>query len=145
MPLTKEETFYIEEYKSLREEIISKLKERLEFNRWGVIGLAALYSYILSHPKPILFWVPVGFSIAMIFYYVGSTKSLFGIANYIREGLEPWLGRPAGVPTPGGWETRLGQPGRKLWLWLPLPFWYMILLLALILTYVAYNKPELLP
>jgi hypothetical protein len=48
MPLTKEETFYIEEYKSLREEMISKLKERLEFNRWGLIGLGALYSLATS-------------------------------------------------------------------------------------------------
>src|SRR6266487_590389 len=62
--MSKEETFYIEEYKSLRQDVATKLKDRLEFNRWGLIALAALYSYIFSQPANVLlFWVPVGLSV----------------------------------------------------------------------------------
>jgi hypothetical protein len=52
MPLSREESFHLEEYKALRQELATTLKDRLDFNRWGLIGIAALYSYLITHPKP---------------------------------------------------------------------------------------------
>jgi len=56
---TVQDNFSIEEYKALRTEIISKITDAREFGRWGLIGLAVLYSYILSNlGKPYLFLAP---------------------------------------------------------------------------------------
>lgn len=149
MPLSKEETFHIEEYKSLREELTTKLKDRLEFNRWGMIGLAALYSYILNDPKPTLFVVPIILSIIVIWHMNEEHKNVARIANYIRSDLERWLASPrtAGPPVsggPGGWETHLGEPGGKsLRWWSPLPLWYAMLLLTVIVAILAWKCPSL--
>jgi hypothetical protein len=48
--MSHDSAFYAEECKSLRQEISTKLKDRLEPNRWGLIGVAALYGYIFSNP-----------------------------------------------------------------------------------------------
>jgi len=138
--------FYLEEYKALREEITTKLKDRLEFNRWGIIGIAALYSYILSNPgKPILFWVPVGLSVAMIAHFNEEHRVVAEAAEYIREEIELWA---AGGKTPGGWET-YREPREshsdswlvfwrrwplRLWDWSPVPFWIVVFALTLVIA-----------
>jgi hypothetical protein len=149
MPLTKEETFHIEEYKSLREEMTTKLKDRLEFSRWGMIGLAALYSYILSNPKPALFAVPIILSIILISHLIDEHKDVARIADYIRDDLERCLAqaRIAGPPVtggPGGWEKHLGSPGgRSILRWSPLPLWYFMLFVTVIVAIVAWTYPSL--
>lgn len=137
--------FYIEEYKSLRQEIDTKLKDRLEFNRWGLIGLAALYSYILSNPgKPILFWVPVGLSLAMLAHLNEEHTMIYRAATYINTQTERWA---AGGETPQGWETYLHPlrspapwwkfwrrwPG-SLWDWSPVPLWLVVFGLTLVIA-----------
>ncbi len=149
VPLTKEETFHIDEYKSLRDELTTKLKDRLEFNRWGLIGVAALYSYILNNPKPTLFVVPVILSIILIWHLSNEHKGVKRIADYIRDDLERWLAatRTAGPPVtggPGGWETHLGTAGGgSLWWWSPLPLWYAMLVLTVVVAIVAWTCPSL--
>lgn len=142
---SKCETFYSDEYKSLREEITTKLRDRLEFNRWGLIGLAALYSYIFSNPgKPVLFWVPVVLSMAMIAHLNGEHRIVAKAAAYIREQIEPWA---AGVGnTPAGWETYLQSQQdppfwkiwrrwpRAIWGWTPVPLWILVFALTLVIA-----------
>jgi hypothetical protein len=126
MPLTKEETFHLEEYKALRGELATELKDRLEFHRWGLIAIAALYGYILANPKPILFVVPFVFSLIVCWHLNGEHKNVAGAVPYIRT-LESWLGAAVATGGPGGWETHLGpldeRPPRTWW---PLPLWYAI-------------------
>jgi hypothetical protein len=118
MPLSKEETFYLEEYKSLRAEMTTKLKDRLEFNRWGLIGLAALYSYIFANPgNPILFGVPVALSLAMIPHLLEEHRIAGKAAKYIEDDIERWIA--VGVTAPRGWETYLKIPTPRSSLWPP--------------------------
>jgi len=142
--MTKEETFQIEEYKALREEILTKLKDRLEFNRWGLIGLAALYGYIFSNPgKPILFWVPVCLSLAMIAHLNEEHRMVAEAATYIKTQIERWVTvseAPQGwetykylLRTPRWWYFWRRWPG-YLWDWSPVPLWLSVLVLTLILA-----------
>jgi len=139
------DTFYIEEYKSLREEINTKLKERLEYNRWGLVGLAALYSYLLSHPgNPILFWVPFCLSVAMIVHFNEEHRMVANAATYINTQIERWA---AGGDAPQGWENYLQLPGvhppwwifwrrwpARLWNWTPVPLWLAVFGLTLVIA-----------
>ncbi|HEY0331884.1 MAG TPA: hypothetical protein VGC77_22645 [Rhodopseudomonas sp.] len=135
------ETVYMEEYKSLRQEILTKLSERLELNRWGLIWLGVIYSYILANPeRAILLWVPVVLSIALIAHFNEEHRMVDCISVYIKEQLEGWA---AGGRPPQGWETykRTLQPRRwwkwwqrwptYLWDWTPVPIWILIFLITL--------------
>jgi hypothetical protein len=159
--MSKEESFYMEEYKSLRQEIITTLKDRLEYSRWGLIGIAALYSYIISHPGSVwLFWVPVLFSVAMIFHFNEEHRMVDKAGAYIKNQIGPWV---AGKAVPKGWEEFLAEPknktprwweisknpdtGRwelarwpwKLWDWSPVPMWITLLIGTGIIAIVATN------
>jgi hypothetical protein len=142
MPLEKEQTFHIEEYKALREEIKTRLKDRLEFNRWGMIGIAGLYSYIFANPtKPLLFFVPAALSLVVGWNLYREQKDILRLAKYIRLNLEPWLAgaTPAG---PGGFEKSLRpHDGAEPWLWWPISLWVLIFLVTLL---VAFQRPWLL-
>ena len=83
---------------------------KLDFNRWGLIGIAALYSYLITHPKPpVLFAVPFFFSLVVYWHLFEQHKTVVDIAEYIKE-IEGWIaaGRPNGPGGPEGWEVNLG-------------------------------------
>jgi hypothetical protein len=140
------DTFFAEEYKSLRQEIDAKLKDRLEFNRWGLIGIAGLYSYIFSNPgKPALFWIPVFLSVAMLAHLNEEHRLVCLISEYIKTQYEPWAA--GGEKTPVGWETYLKcnrtprwwlfwrrWPGH-LWDWAPVPLWVVVFLFTLFIAH----------
>lgn len=145
--MSKEETFYIEEYKSLREEITTKLKDRLAFDRWGLLGLAVLYSYIFSNPgKPILFWVPVFLSGAMIAHLNEEHRMVDKAGVYIKDEIERWIS--GGALLPHGWQNYLANTQSPtprwwrfwerwpwhLWDWSPVPLWLVLFLLTLIIA-----------
>ena len=145
--MSKEETFYIEEYKALRQEIATKLKDRLEYSRWGLIALAALYGYITSNPEnTAVFWVPVALSAAMIFHFNEEHRMVARVADYIREQSERWI---SGGDAPQGWETFLQSPGSSvprwwqkrwpwpLWDWAPVPMWTILFFITLLIAIVA--------
>jgi hypothetical protein len=116
-----------------------------------MIGLAALYSYIFTHPKFVLFLVPVIFSLIVIWHLCEEHKNVARIADYIREDIERWFAaaRTAGnSPTggPGGWEKRLGVPGGKSrWKWSPLPVWYAIFVITIVIAVVDWRWPSVFP
>jgi hypothetical protein len=153
--MSQEETFYIEEYKSLREEITTKLKDVREFSRWGLIGLATLYSYSLSHAENrMLFWVPVGLSFAMLFHLNEEHRLVDKAGAYIGREIEPWA---AGGGTPQGWvkflysepTPRWGSLERwpwRIWDWSPVPMWIVLLLVTLVIA-ISYphSRPPSLP
>jgi hypothetical protein len=139
--MSRNDAFYLEEYKSLRQEIDAKLRGRLDFNRWGLIGLAALYSYILSHPgKPVLFWVPVCLSLAMLAHLNEEHSMVAKAGTYIKEQLEPWA--RSGDQIPRGWEKYLEDTNTPfwcrwpwhLWGWSPVPLWVSVLGLTLLIA-----------
>jgi hypothetical protein len=143
--MPKDNAFYMEEYKSLRQEIATKLKERLEFSRWGLIGLAALYSYIFSNPgKPILFWVPFFLSLAMLAHLNEEHRMVHKAGAYIKEQFEPWA--EGGEKTPMGWQTYLKRNENPSWLvpwkrfppeiwdWSPVPLWVALLVLTFVIA-----------
>jgi len=114
MALSDKESFHLDEYKLIMDEIKTKLKNRLELSRWGVLGLAAIYSYIFSNfDKPFLYLVPVGVS-GLIWYLVKAELEMVATAGrYITEKIEPMLaappaGSPAGAPGEG-WATYLAE------------------------------------
>lgn len=144
--MSKEETFYLEEYKSLRQDMMTKLKDRLDYSRWGVIGIAALYSYSISNPGyPVLFWVPVFFSILMIGHLNEEHRVVQKTSQYVREQIEPWI---AGGKAPEGWEqfnkrtepprwwSFLARWPRDLWDWSPMPMW-MVLFFGTLVAAIA--------
>lgn len=143
--MSKNDAFYVEEYKSLRDDISIKLKDRNEFSRWGLIGLAALYSYILANPgRPILFWVPVFLSLTMLAHLNEEHRMIGKMGTYIREQFEPWA---AGINKhPEGWETYLGSQKTArwwifwrrwplpIWDWAPVPLWVSVFALTLVIA-----------
>jgi hypothetical protein len=132
--------YYLEEYKSLRAEINAKLKDRLEFSRWGLIGLGVLYSYVFSNPgKTVLFWVPVCLSLAMLGHLNEEHRMVAKAADYTKTQMERWA---AGGAVPIGWENYLKSSEvhpwmiwRRwpvyLWNWSPVPLWLSVFALTL--------------
>jgi hypothetical protein len=146
MSMTQEETFRIEEYKSLRMEIAARVKDVGELNRWGLLGLAVVYSYIFADFDELwlLLWVPVGFSAIIIVFIWEQHKGVAEIAEYIRTYIESDLApeninqrnkasdiQPNESPERGGWERFLiVKKGRRevpsLWVWRPTMIWIAI-------------------
>lgn len=145
-----ESTFFIEEYKALRQEIDTKLKDRLEFTRRGLIAVAALYSYIFSHAEyRILFLVPVALCIAMIVYLMEEFRMVALVGMYIERHAEPgaldeqapwgwerWLRPRKTDPVEGVRFTYRWEPDRLKWP--PLPIWVGLLVLTIVIAIGAY-------
>lgn len=131
--MPRNDAFYLEEYKALRQDIATRLKERLEFSRWGLVGLAALYVYAIANPAPILFWVPVFLTLLVLAHLNEEHRTIAIVGTYIKEQIEPWAAR--GAMTPLGWEAYWQSqkspsswlPWRRwpwsLWDWAPVPLW----------------------
>jgi hypothetical protein len=147
MAMSTEATFQIEEYKALKEEIAAKTKDVRDLNRWGLLGLAAVYSYIFSHlDKRWLFWVPVGLSIIVIGLLWTEYRLVERIGRYIRDCIEAKVapkqkfdGVKASIR--GGWERYLAPTEGKrtpLWYWGPTPIWLTIFAVTLVVALLAF-------
>jgi hypothetical protein len=154
MALSDKESFHLDEYKLIMDEIKTKLKNRLELSRWGVLGLAAIYSYIFSNFDkpflPYLYLVPVGLS-GLIWYLVRAELEMVATpGRYITEKIEPMLAAPpAGTPgAPGeGWATFLdrgsslspaaAKPRLPVWRWDPLPGWGAVFIGTALIALIA--------
>jgi len=137
----EKETFYLEEFKALRNEIDTKLKGRFDFHNWGLIGLGVVYSYIFSNlekswAQPWLFFVPVALSLSMVFHLVEEHRMVALAGQYIRNEIERWIRGGEDAAAPMGWENYLNttnKPARQ-WNWSPVPLW---LILTSITTLIA--------
>ncbi len=122
MPLTTDQKFLLEEYKSLRDEIKTKLSENVLIQRQAVISTSIVYAIaatlevqkIVPSVKPIawiIWWIPVFITaFAYIFTLVNAYTIIF-IATYIKQNIEPKFLSP-----PGGWEDFFGSQPRRWWL-----------------------------
>jgi len=159
MPVSEDHTFQIEEYKALRQEILAQVKEVRELNRWGLVGLAVVYSYIFSNlDKPYLFWVPVGLSAMIIALLYAEHRLIKKNADFVRDFTEREIA-PArefiiGTATEaqtatdavrkvqikkkmrGGWERFLSPAGTRLpaLLWGPAPIWLFTFYITLVVA-----------
>lgn len=140
MALSPEETFHIEEYKSLREEIRTKLADRLQLNRWGILGMGGVYSYVLSHPDRLqLLWVPVGLSSIILALLISEHRIVAKAATYIRDHIESRFHVRSRAGAQSGWETCLVPkgPGSHIVLWSPTPIWLAIFVISCAVAFYA--------
>jgi hypothetical protein len=100
------EAFHIMEYKSLKEEILLKMRQVDDSFRFMMIAVAASMTWTLSNYKTfndglyiLLFFVPAFISVAFTLYIIGLNKSVLWRAAYIRD-LERRFGED-GL----GWES----------------------------------------
>jgi len=126
---TVQDNFSIEEYKALRTEIVSKLEQAREFSRWGLIGLAVLYSYILSNlDKPYLFVAPAVLAWIVVAHLLEEHRMVAKAGDYIRDQIEAWIAGTQGRPK--GWGKYLDDTrdleGPSTWSWSPIPLWYLL-------------------
>jgi len=139
--MPSKEDFHLEEFKSLRKEIETKLKSRLALNRWGLTGLAAIYSYIFSNPtKPVLYLVPCFIAVFIHYLIKAELKTVKKAGDYIREKIEQHLAAS------DGWETYLDQKGKRagVWRWEPLLGWKAVVVFTFIIFGIAHLWPEVL-
>jgi hypothetical protein len=144
MSITRYDTFTIEEYKALRQEILERTKDVRELNRWGLVGLSAIYGYVLPHSDNMfLLGLPVGFSAVMFWLLWEQHGLIYTIGKYIRNSVEPGLS-----PNNGGWE-RFWSPNedrRPLWQWGPSLIWIIIFIgTYLIAVFLGFeDKPDVI-
>jgi hypothetical protein len=151
-----DDNFYLDEYKSLRDEVGTKLKARLDFHNWGLIGLAALYSYIFTNLDKWwsipLFLVPVGLCASMVAHLLEEHRMVAKAGRYIREEIEPWAaGKPGAKPK--GWETYLELTAHQIeprrWNWSPVPLWCVLTVVTALIAvgmsaawFAGYRLPQ---
>jgi hypothetical protein len=148
MDLSPQEIFHLEEYKALRDEITKKLSDRLQLNRWGLFGLAVVYSYIFSNVgHPLLLWVPVGLSLVIVALLISEHRSIARAGACIRDHLEPRFAATHRDGTRSGWETFLVSsetpaPMVSYWRWFPTPIWMAILVCTLLIAAIGDIAPR---
>jgi hypothetical protein len=115
-------TFHLEEYKSLRDEILKRSTDQRVNERFVYVANAASYAFLINLFKEtapnirslsfIGWWIPFMISCAGFFKWRSETKSIENIARYIQF-LEQYFG-----PVNLGWETHLaGKTDSKGSLW----------------------------
>jgi hypothetical protein len=120
MPMPDQQfSFHIDEYKALRNEMENKLKDIRGLNRWGLLGLAGVYSFVFSQcEKPsLLFWVPVGLAAAIVAHIFVEHMMVRKIAFYVRDYIEKELAASSSDGTRAGWERHLRPTGQQLPRW----------------------------
>jgi len=114
--------FHFEEYRRLIQEIQNRLEALSEFEKYAIVGMAALYSWFLSKlampPEPLLryaLWLPVVISALGLLRSYTMRRRIYAISRYVVE-IEKVYAlksiRPAAALC--GWETIM-QPGREGW------------------------------
>ena len=103
------EEFYLEEYKALRAELASRVRDYAAMERYAVGACAAIYAWIAKdgeHVSKAVWWVPVLVSMLAGARAVGMLRRMEGYSAYMRK-IEHLMGLSSELP---GWETyRNGQ------------------------------------
>lgn len=132
----------MEEYKALREEIITRLKHARTLETGAVLAIGVVYAWLAKTPStaidPIGWWVPVLFPLFGLYRHYVITQRSMEIAEYIRS-----IEEATWTDSPRGWETFLAQKrntmkGISISLW-PVIFWITLLIVTVIgaLTFTA--------
>lgn len=106
-------TFLIEEYKVLRQELDSRLKEVRLLETGAIVAISAIYAWLAKIPKnqidSFAWWIPVLFPLFGLFRYFGVMHRIMHIAEYIRS-FESQVCKNA----PNGWETFLAEKRKTI-------------------------------
>ena len=121
--------FHLEEYKRLVSEIQSKVIGLRDFERFAVLGIAALYAWFFSQStvtfdrEPFVSdvrWIPVAISLLGFFRSYTGRRSIFQISQYLTK-IEEVYALPRVHPTTAlrGWESGLQSERTGFRMWLP--------------------------
>jgi hypothetical protein len=114
--------FHFEEYRRLIQEIQNRLAALGEFEKYAIVGMAAVYSWVLSRLAaptapllPYVLWLPVAISALGLLRSYSTRHRIYAISEYVTE-IETYysLGSIRKMDALRGWETVM-QPGRKGW------------------------------
>lgn len=101
------EKFILAEYNTLRGEIEAKISEVNAIIRWGLIGIAAIWTWLATTPSSgsvfaHIEFLPLALSVFLYLRILATRSEIFRIAKYIVR-IETAFELPAGL----GWETQL--------------------------------------
>jgi hypothetical protein len=94
--------FATEEFKQLHSELHSHVQETLNLEKYTVVGLAAYYAWVLTHPhagKAFIWWIPVLLPLVAGLRSLALYKHIGVIAKYLRIQEVPLHGGKT------GWEA----------------------------------------
>lgn len=82
-------SFLLEEYKSLRAEILYLVPQSYLFEATVLVGVGAVYSWLFSRDpsnvNPLVWWLPCGMTVLGAIRELGVRIRLFQLADYIRR------------------------------------------------------------
>jgi len=131
------------EYQTLRHEIEIVSKELRDIEKYTIVIISAVWVWLVTHsdniPKeaaPYLWWLPVFVVILGIVRFLGVQQSLYKIANYIADSIEPKF-----LENEKGWENHLNPRPRGTQIrWWNSSYWWIssyLLWAALLVTSVS--------
>ena len=138
--------YYLEEYKSLRDEIARHDSSRRYIESSFAIGLVLIYGWMFEHRNDInntvIFYLP------LLFIIVGLTREVAyrfrsnQIARYIHK-FENYIWDRSPDDAPWGWETYLKkvrtEPYKRVMLVSVVLYWFLSAVLCLFLSYYLSN------
>lgn len=106
-------SFVLEEYKALREEILYLVKQSHLFEASILVGVGGIYSWLFSRPlnhmNPLIWWLPFGITVLGAIRELGVRIRLFQLTEYIRRIEAEFLSDEV-----GGWEHFLFSVRKKM-------------------------------
>ena len=81
----------IEEYKTLRQEILEKFKRKDSFLIYTVIATATIFGFAIEFPSPYIFLLPLVIIIPLSYSTLGEEKGILHIGTYISLVIESKL------------------------------------------------------
>jgi hypothetical protein len=94
----------IEEYKSLREEILTHIQISNQYSLTTVLASGAIFGFAIENESPLLFLAALAIIVPNTFNFVARVETLFRIGTYLQVFHESTDARL-------GWETRYGGLG----------------------------------
>lgn len=137
--------FLVEEYKSLKAELASLVKESRILETGAIAGTAAVYAWLAKAPSVDIvglgWWIPVLFPVLGLFRHLALTMRIMHIAEYVQQ-----IEDAVCVRKPKGWEKFLAEKratilGRSIGV-SSIIFWFMLLLVTSMIGMSFAATPE---
>ncbi len=123
----------MEQYKSLRAEIATKIATQEKLQHWAAFGTLVVWAWLLEHPSAAGLWyarlLPVVLMLALFSRLVATSRSVVAIGRFVAK-----YERHLGVDKDDlGWEASLREPrvakeSRPFSLWVSSAVWVTALL-----------------
>ncbi len=106
-------TFLVEEYKSLRSQIDTVVKETWVLETGAIAGTAVVYAWLAKSPNVniagVAWWIPILFPFFGLLRQLAMLRRVMHMAEYIRS-----LEDAICTEEPHGWETFLVEKRKKI-------------------------------